>query len=57
MRIGFIGLGNLGRAIAVRLLGEGVALNVWNRTATRAEGLDVHVAATPEELRSTCDVV
>lgn len=57
MSIGFIGLGNLGRAMAGRLISEGVALRVWNRTPSRAAGLGVDAAATPAELRSTCDVI
>jgi 3-hydroxyisobutyrate dehydrogenase-like beta-hydroxyacid dehydrogenase len=36
MRAGFIGLGNLGRAMAGRLAAEGVELIVWNRTGERA---------------------
>jgi 3-hydroxyisobutyrate dehydrogenase len=37
MLAGFIGLGNLGRAMAARLASQGVDLVVWNRTADRAE--------------------
>jgi len=36
MRAGFIGLGNLGRAMAGRLAAEGVELIIWNRTGERA---------------------
>ena len=40
-RIGIVGLGNMGRAIAERLVAEGEALSVWNRTAGKADGLSV----------------
>lgn len=36
MRAGFVGLGNLGRAMVARLQEQGVELTVWNRTAARA---------------------
>ncbi len=39
MKAGFIGLGTLGRSMAERLISEGVGLTVWNRTASRADGL------------------
>src|SRR5947209_116 len=32
MKIGFIGLGKMGRAIAGRLLGAGHSVRVWNRS-------------------------
>jgi 3-hydroxyisobutyrate dehydrogenase-like beta-hydroxyacid dehydrogenase len=39
MRIAVLGLGNMGSAIAGRLLDGGHELHVWNRTAARAEPL------------------
>jgi 3-hydroxyisobutyrate dehydrogenase-like beta-hydroxyacid dehydrogenase len=39
MRIGFIGLGNMGSAIARNLIKAGHTLTVYNRTQSRAEGL------------------
>jgi 3-hydroxyisobutyrate dehydrogenase-like beta-hydroxyacid dehydrogenase len=39
MQIGFIGLGNMGSAIAARLLAAGHSLAVWNRSAPAAERL------------------
>ena len=39
MRIGFLGLGNMGAAIAANLLKAGYGLRVWNRTAAKAEPL------------------
>ncbi|HEX6007712.1 MAG TPA: NAD(P)-binding domain-containing protein, partial [Burkholderiales bacterium] len=37
MKIGFIGLGQMGRGMAARLVERGHALNVWNRTQAAAE--------------------
>lgn len=50
--IALLGLGIMGRAIAERLLEEGHALSVWNRTAGKAQGLEAQgasVALTPAE--------
>ena len=47
MRIGCIGLGHLGTAIANRLIDCGHDLTVWNRTAARASALPATVAASP----------
>ena len=38
-RVGFIGLGIMGRGMARNLLGAGVELTVWNRTAGRGDEL------------------
>jgi 3-hydroxyisobutyrate dehydrogenase len=58
--VGLIGLGNLGSAIAGRLLDVSVPLVVWNRTAERAEPLRARgceVAAAPREVAEGCDWV
>ena len=52
MNIGFIGLGNMGAAIAGRLLEAGHTVRVWNRSAEPARHLaqrGAQVAATAEE--------
>jgi 3-hydroxyisobutyrate dehydrogenase-like beta-hydroxyacid dehydrogenase len=52
MEIGFIGLGNMGSAIAGRLLEAGHRLRVWNRSPEPARHLaqrGAQVAATAEE--------
>ncbi len=52
MNIGFIGLGNMGSAIAGRLLEAGHSLRVWNRSpepVRRLEERGAQVAATAEE--------
>ena len=58
--VGLIGLGNMGTAIAERLLDAGYSLVVNNRTPEKAEALaalGADVAATPEELVEQVDVV
>ena len=58
--MGLIGLGNMGTAIAERLLAAGYPLVVYNRTPEKAEALEARgavVAATPEELVQQVDVV
>lgn len=57
MNTGFIGLGNLGAAIARRLLACDVPLTVWNRTVSRAETLNAAVASSPRALIESCDPV
>ncbi len=56
MAIGFIGLGNLGRAIAQRLISEGEELIVWNRSAQKMNGLKARVANSPAELVSQVSI-
>jgi 3-hydroxyisobutyrate dehydrogenase len=57
MKAGFIGLGALGRAIAKRLLSEGVDLMVWNRTREKALDLGAAVAESPQDLAGACDTI
>ena len=60
MQIGLAGTGKMGSAIARRLLGCGHAVQVWNRTATRAQPLldaGATAAATPRALLQGCEVV
>jgi len=60
MRIGFLGLGNMGTPIALRLLSAGHELSVWNRTEERTKPL-IHegaiAAATPAEAELGADVL
>lgn len=56
MRLGFVGLGGMGSAMAGRLLHVGHEVVVWNRTRERAEALGddgLSVAATPAEAART----
>jgi len=57
MRTGFVGLGHLGRAIAGRLISQGVQLVVWNRTREKANGLGAEVADSPASLVAKVPVV
>ncbi|UOQ68129.1 NAD(P)-dependent oxidoreductase [Hymenobacter volaticus] len=52
MKIAFLGLGNMGEAMATNLLNAGHELTVYNRTASKAaplEKLGATVAATPAQ--------
>ncbi|MDE0113601.1 MAG: NAD(P)-dependent oxidoreductase [Albidovulum sp.] len=49
--IGLIGLGNMGRAIAERLIDDGAELVVWNRSPEKIVDLEgVRVAKSPSEV-------
>lgn len=56
-RLGFIGLGIMGRGMVENLLETGHRPTVWNRTRSKAEGLDTKVADTAEEVGATSDIV
>lgn len=65
LRIGFIGLGIMGRGMAKNLVEKGYPVTVWNRTRATAEqyaqslkgNCAVQLANTPKELAETTDVV
>ena len=53
MKIGLLGTGKMGSAIAERLIDSGHSLTVWNRSADKTEALAKRgstVAASPAEL-------
>jgi len=59
-RIGFIGLGIMGRGMTHNLLKAGETVSVWNRTAARMEEFTTggaKAASSPADLASRCDVV
>ena len=59
-RVGFIGLGIMGRGMARNLLKAGFPVRVWNRTAARMDELAADGAqpsASPAELASQCDII
>ncbi len=59
-RVGFIGLGIMGRGMATNLLRAGFDLTVWNRTAARADELvaaGARRAANPADLAATCQII
>ena len=57
MAIGFIGLGNLGRAITARLASLGEELVIFNRDKKKIEDLPYTKANTPKELISKCEII
>jgi 3-hydroxyisobutyrate dehydrogenase-like beta-hydroxyacid dehydrogenase len=60
MKIGFLGLGNMGTPMALRLLGAGHELSVWNRSEARTKPLireGAIAAATPAEAELGADAV
>lgn len=57
-KIGFIGLGLMGKPMATNLVKAGHAVTVWNRTAERAQEVvaaGAKLAANPREVADTCD--
>ena len=57
MKVGFIGLGVMGRPMALHLQRAGHDLHVWSRRPESAEGLPATVCVTPAELGRRCEVV
>jgi 3-hydroxyisobutyrate dehydrogenase len=58
--VAVLGLGTMGSRMALRLLGSGFEVTVYNRTSSRAEALKeagAKVAATPREAAVGADVV
>lgn len=59
-RIGFIGLGIMGRGMAHNLLRAGFAVRVWNRTASRMDELvaaGASAAGGPADLAAHSDII
>lgn len=60
MRIGYAGMGIMGRGMAANLVKAGHHVTVWNRTVARTEPLravGASVAASPAELAAACDII
>ena len=60
MKIAFLGLGKMGRAVARHLLNAGHQLTVWNRTPQNAEQLKIlgaNAAETPSEAVAQAEIV
>lgn len=62
MKVGFIGLGNMGAPMALNLARAGVDLIIWNRNADKAHalaaaGAQLAVAAAPDEVFQLAKVV
>ncbi|MCB8944555.1 MAG: NAD(P)-dependent oxidoreductase [Ardenticatenaceae bacterium] len=59
-KIGFIGLGIMGRGMAANLLKAGFVVSVWNRTASRLDPLIAHGAiagANPADVAAHSDII
>ncbi len=59
-RVGFIGLGIMGRGMARNILKAGIELRVWNRTASRMDELvaeGAKVADSPADVAAQSDVI
>jgi 3-hydroxyisobutyrate dehydrogenase len=59
-KIGFIGLGIMGRGMTHNLLKAGHTVTVWNRTAARMDefvAAGATAAASPAEIGATCDII
>jgi 3-hydroxyisobutyrate dehydrogenase len=59
-RVGFLGLGTMGAAMAANLARAGFAVTAWNRSPGRApelDGLGVSRGATPADVARSSDVV
>jgi len=56
-RLGFIGLGIMGRGMAANLAAAGHRVTVWNRTPGKAEGLDVNMADSAMDVGPESDIV
>lgn len=58
--IGFIGLGIMGRSMALNLVTAGERVVVWNRTRSRSDDLaaaGATIADTPADVARSCDIV
>jgi 3-hydroxyisobutyrate dehydrogenase len=59
-RVGFLGLGTMGAAMAANLARAGFDVTVWNRTAGRAAALDdagIRRGTSPRDVAAATDVV
>lgn len=60
MRVGFVGLGDMGQGIVPRLLAAGHSVTGWNRTAAKAEpllGMGMQWAESPRDVAAVSEVV
>jgi 3-hydroxyisobutyrate dehydrogenase len=55
MRVGFVGLGNLGKAIVDRMISQGLGLYVYNRTIEKAKNYNYY--ENPNQLFKNSDVI
>lgn len=60
MKVGFLGLGDMGEVIVPRLMEAGYAVTGWNRTASKAEPLvkqGMKQGSSPAEVAAQSDVI
>jgi 3-hydroxyisobutyrate dehydrogenase len=57
MKIGFIGLGNLGRAICTRFASLDIELKVYNRNKEKIKDLPYDKVNSPKDLLKECEVI
>ncbi len=57
MRVGFIGLGSMGRPIAENVVAAGHDVVAWNRTPEKAKGLGAELAPTPADAARGAEVL
>ncbi|MEW5992320.1 MAG: NAD(P)-dependent oxidoreductase [Chloroflexota bacterium] len=60
MRVGFVGLGTMGGAMAANVARAGFEVTAWNRTPGRAAGLGelgVRLAASPADVAAAAEIV
>ncbi|HEU4321214.1 MAG TPA: NAD(P)-dependent oxidoreductase [Acidimicrobiia bacterium] len=56
-RLGYIGLGIMGRGMASNLIRAGHSVTVWNRTPSKTGGLEARVVDSPQEVGPESDIV
>jgi 3-hydroxyisobutyrate dehydrogenase len=59
-RLGFIGLGHMGRPMVARLMNAGYKLTAYDRTKDKAQAFTQRgaiIADTPKDLASSCDII
>lgn len=60
LKVGFVGLGQMGKPMAMNILKAGFALTVWNRTANKADELlemGAQWAQSPAEIATKVDIL
>lgn len=57
MKIGYIGLGVLGKTIAKRLISENIELVLWNRTKAKTKDLKTEIVNAPKSLAGKTDII
>lgn len=57
MKLGFIGFGHLGKAIAGRLLDCGHTITAWNRSYGKLEDMEVKKVDTPAAVTKEADII